>query len=290
MSSGFLPPSRPAAATVTNGAGILPFLIDPHLRIAMNQNWMLGVQHQLGLSVLVEINYVASKGTRLLRVIDGNAPKPALVAQLEAFCVPNNPANQGFRTPTGQCDQSTLQFGNLWFGAESGFLPFDAVNNNAFFHTDSFAGVAASIYHALQANVTKRMAQGMSFQAAYTWGHAITNSSHPLVPTQGGQPFPRNSFNLRAGRGNSDFDVRQRLAINYVWALPVGRGHAHLSENSIGKILEGWQIAGITTFATGLPFDIFTDTDTPHTRFIPRPEYHPSPTPIPVPHAPCPPY
>ncbi len=282
ISSGFLPPSLSASATVPNGSGILPFLIDPHLRMPMNQNWMLGVQHQLGAGVLVEVNYVASKGTRVLRVIDGNPPQPALVAQLEAFCVPNNPANQGFRTRTGQCDQSTLQFGNLWFGAESGFLPFDAVNNNAFFHTDSFAGVAASIYHALQANITKRMAHGLSFQAAYTWGHAIDNSSDPLVPTQGGQTFPADSFNLRAERGNSDFDVRQRLALNYVWDLPLGRGHAHLSENSIGKILEGWQIAGIATFATGLPFDIFTDADTAHTGFIQRPDYNASATPVPV--------
>src|SRR5260370_19345831 len=124
------------------------------------------------------------------------------------------------------------------------------------------------------------MAHGLSFQAAYTWGHAIDSSSDPLVPTQGGQPFARASFNLNAERGNSDFDVRQRLAINYVWDLPVGRGHAHLSENSIGKILEGWQIAGITTFATGLPFDVLADTDTAHTGFIQRPDYNPSATPM----------
>src|SRR5258708_23204207 len=129
------------------------------------------------------------------------------------------------------------------------------------------------------------MAQGLWLEAAYTWGHAIDNSSDPLVPTQGGQPFPRNSFNLNAELGNSDVDVRQRLAINYVWDLPVGRGHAHLSENSIGKILEGWQIAGITTFATGLPFDIFTDTDTAHTGFIQRPDYNPSATPVPATNA-----
>ncbi len=102
----------------------------------------------------------------------------------------------------------------------------------------------------------------------------------PLVPTQGGQPFPRDSFNLNAERGNSDFDVRQRLVINYVWDLPVGRGHAHLSENGMGKILEGWQIAGITTFAAGLPFDILTDTDTAHTGFFQRPNYNASAAPV----------
>jgi len=121
---GILPPSLSASARLGMERGFCHFLLIRTCALPMNQNWMLGVQHQLGAGLLLEINYVASKGTRLLRVIDGNAPKRALVAQLEAFCVPNNPANQGFRTPTGQCDQSTLQFGNLWFGAESGFLPF----------------------------------------------------------------------------------------------------------------------------------------------------------------------
>src|SRR5258708_8357660 len=40
--------------------------------------------------------------------------------------------------------------------------------------------------------------------------------------------------------------------------------------------MEGWQIAGITTFATGLPFDVLTDTDTAHTGFFQRPDYNPS--------------
>jgi hypothetical protein len=39
----------------------------------------------------------------------------------------------------------------------------------------------------------------------------------------------------------------------------------------------GWQIAGITTFATGLPFDILTDMDTAHTGFFQRPDYNPAP-------------
>src|SRR5207245_2929863 len=89
---------------------------------------------------------------QLLGLTRGNPPQPNVVAQLEAFCVPTNPANS---FPSGQCDQRTLQFDNLYFGAESGVLPFDAVNNNAFLHTAFFTGAASSIYHALQVNVTK---------------------------------------------------------------------------------------------------------------------------------------
>jgi hypothetical protein len=285
------PPSLTASPTVPNfgfnssgmlQGGILPFLIDPSLRMPYSQNWNFGIQHELRGNLLVEVNYVGSRGSRLLRVVDGNPPQPALVNQLLAFCVPTNPSNSGFHTQSGQCDQTTLQFDNLWIGAESGILPFDAVNNNAFLHAEVFDNAASSIYHALQANVTKRMSGGLAFQAAYTWSHAIDNSSDPLVPTLGTQEFPRNSLDLAAERGNSDFDVRQRLVISYTWDLPVGPGHQHLAEGLTGKVLGGWKLAGITTFSGGLPYDIFTATDTAHTGQPQRPDYNPAATPVAV--------
>jgi hypothetical protein len=276
------PPTLMATPVVNNGAGILPFLIDPHLKMPYSQNWNFGLQQQLPGQLLLDVNYVGSKGTRLLRVVDGNPPQPNLVAQLEAFCVPSNPANQGFRTSTGQCGQSTLQFDNLWFGAETGVLPFDAVNNNAFLGAELFRNSASSVYHALQASITRSFAKGLAIQAAYTWAHAIDNSSDPLVPTAGNQEFPRNSFDLAAERGNSDFDVRQRLILNYSWDLPLGRGRAHLSEGFAGRIFERWQLAGISTFSGGLPYDIFTVTDTAHTGQRQRPDFNSNGIPAPV--------
>jgi hypothetical protein len=264
------PPSLPTSSVATQGTGDLPFIIDPHLRMPYSQSWNFGVQHELTSSVLLEVNYVGSRGTRLLRLVDGNPPQPALVAQLEAFCA-SQPIPE-------QCNQA-LQFNNLWFGTESGALPFDAVNNNAFLHAEVFNNAASSIYHALQANLTKRMSHGLMFQAAYTWAHAIDNSSDPLTPAAGNQGFPRNSLDLAAERGNSDFDVRQRLVLNYSWALPVGRGHDHLAEGFAGKIFEGWEVAGITTFSGGLAYDIFTATDTAHTGQPQRPDFNPAGTP-----------
>ena len=269
-----LPPSLSTSPVVQQGSGNLPFIIDPHLRMPYSQSWNFGVQRELPGSVLLEVNYVGSRGTRLLRLVDGNPPQPALVAQLEAFCA--NPAN-----PFG-CTQSTLQFNNLYFGAETGSLPFDAVNNNAFLHAEVFNNAASSIYHALQANMTKRMAHGLAVQAAYTWSHAIDDSSDPLVPAAGNQGFPRDSLNLAAERGNSDFDVRQRLVLNYSWDIPLGRGSEHLAEGVAGKILEGWRLAGITTFSGGLPYDIFTATDTAHTGQPQRPDFNPAGVALPV--------
>lgn len=260
--AGLLPPpslvSGPGANVVNDGSFILPFIIDPHLRMPYSQGWNFGVQRDLPGSLTMELNYVGSRGTRLLRLVDGNPPQPALVAQLLAGGVPP--------------DQ--LQFNNLWF--------LGAANNTAFLHAEVFNNAASSIYHALQANVTKRMSHGLVFQGAYTWAHAIDNSSDPLTPASGNQSFPRNSLNLAAERGNSDLDVRQRLVINYSWALPFGRGHDHLAEGLAGTIFGGWEVSGITTFSGGLPYDIFTPTDTAHTGQQQRPDFNPAGTPAPV--------
>jgi len=246
--------------------GILPFIIDPHLRMPYSQGWNFGVQREPG-SLLLEVNYVGSRGTRLLRVVDGNPPQPALVSQLIADGVP----------------PQLLQFDALYLAAEEGILPFDAVNNNAFLHAELFNNTASSVYHALQANITKRMSNGLAVQAAYTLSHAIDNSSDPLTPATGNnQGFPRDSLNLTAERGNSDFDVRQRLTINYSWDLPFGRGHAHLAEGLASGIFGGWEVAGITTFSGGLPYDIFTATDTAHTGQPQRPDFNPVGVPAPV--------
>ena len=253
------PQTVSTSPTVSPGAGILPFLIDPHLKMPYSQGWNFGAQRDLPGSMTVEVNYVGAKGTRILRLVDGNPPQPALVSQLIALGVP----------------PQALQFQSLYFGAEAGVLPFDAVNNNAFLHAEVFNNNASSVYNALQANITKRLKNGVAVQAAYTWAHAIDNSSDPLVPTTNNQSFPRDSLNLAAERGNSDFDVRQRLVINYSWDLPFGRGRAYLTEGFAGKLLEGWQIAGITTFSGGLPYDIFTSTDTAHTGQPQRPDYNP---------------
>jgi hypothetical protein len=161
---------------------------------------------------------------------------------------------------------------------ESGALPFDAVNNNAFLHAEVFNNAASSSYHALQANITKRTSGGLTFQAAYSWAHAIDNSSDPLTPAAGNHEFARNSLNLAAERGNSDFDVRQRLVLNYTWAIPLGRGHDHLGEGFAARVFEGWEVAGITSFSNGLPFDILTASDTAHTGQPQRPDYNPAAT------------
>ncbi len=254
---------------------ILPFLVDPNLRTPYAQTWNLGIQHEFYPTLLFEVNYIGSKGTHLLRLVDGNPPQPALVGQLVNYC-----DSLGSQSAVQACLR-TLQFSNLWIGLESGVPAFvaagtDAANNSAFLQAELYKSIASSTYHGLQMNITKRFSHGFAIQGAYTYSHSIDNASDPLVPGAGNQSFPRDSLSLGPERGNSDFDVRQRLVMNYSWQLPFGRGAKHWSEGVVGKVLEGWNFSGISTFSGGLPYDIFTNVDTQHTGFASRPDYNPA--------------
>jgi len=224
--------------------------------------WNLGIQREIASNLIVEANYVGNHGTRILRVVDGAPPQPALVSQLETFCA--NPAN------AFGCSESTLQFSNLFLGQEFGALPFDAVNNNAFIDAFFDESSGHSWYHGLQIQVTERNFHGLQIQGSYTYAHALDDSSDPLSDTLGNGNFPIDSFDLRREKGNSGFDTRHRGVINFVYQPNIGRGKGRLNEGFVGRALAGWELSGIAAFQTGLPYDIFGTADTLHTNLADR--------------------
>jgi hypothetical protein len=149
---------------------------------------------------------------------------------------------------------------------------YPATKNTAFDEPALVKSIGNSTYHAFEAKFTRRLQHGVHFQAAYTWSHSIDDASDPLVAGFSSRSFPRNSLNLREERGDSDFDVRQRLILNYVFELPFGKGRTYLRNGITGRVLEGWQLAGISVFQSGLPYDVFGGVDTEHTAFNSRPD------------------
>ena len=75
-------------------------------------------------------------------------------------------------------------------------------------------------------------------------------SLRPDLPVITTRPrLPQDSSNLRGERGRSDFDVRHRFVLNYIYDVPKWAP-------GIGK---GWQVAGITTIQSGQPYSVFVD-------------------------------
>ena len=255
---------------------ILPFLVDPRLKTPYSQSWSSGIQIEPYPSLLLEANYVGTKGTHLLRLVDGNPPQPNLVNQLVSSC---QLLSQGGPPGSLQACLSSLQFNTLYFGLQSGVPAFvaagtNAVNNDAFLHAELFKSISNSIYHALELNITKRLSRGFAIQGAYTYSHANDDGPDPLIPINNNilfTPYPRDSFNLRAERGNSEFDVTHRFVANYSWQVPVGHGHKHLQNGAANAVAGGWTVSGISTFSSGLPFEIFAPVDAAHTGLDSRP-------------------
>lgn len=283
-------PTQPApGSSLPQFAQAFPATISPDFRVPYVQQRSFGVQRQLGGHFVLEVNYVGNKANRLLRVIDGNPPIPALVAKLRAFCSVPNPY-QCVDSPTADPSVETVQGAFLYLGADvtnpatnMPFLPFDAVNNSAAFHSNEVASIAQSNYNALQTTLNKQFSHGMSFQVNYTWAHAIDDASDAFLPQEGQTVFPANSNELKREKGNSSFDVRNRAVINYIAELPYGRGKNRLNSGFVGRALEGWSWSGIATLQSGFPFEIFAPgIDSDGTGATQRASFATNPTLVPV--------
>ncbi|MBL8178272.1 MAG: hypothetical protein JNK48_26590, partial [Bryobacterales bacterium] len=100
----------------------------------------------------------------------------------------------------------------------------------------------ASNYHAFQSSLERRMASGLNIGMAYTWSKVITNAV-----TEQSIGGIQNAYNLRAERGLADFNRPHVLVFNYVWELPLFRKRTDWA----GKAFGGWDLSGITNFASG---------------------------------------
>jgi hypothetical protein len=111
-----------------------------------------------------------------------------------------------------------------------------------------YSSGASSTYHSLQAKFTKRFSHGLQMDGSYTWSKVLDNG--------GGDH--QNSYDIRADRAVTSYDVPHRLVVSYIYELPFGRGR-HFGSNASGIVnwvLGGWQVNGITTVQSGTPLRI----------------------------------
>jgi hypothetical protein len=112
---------------------------------------------------------------------------------------------------------------------------------------------ADATYNAFQTSLQRRFAHGVQGQISYTYSKSIDNASGAFSSNEYsntvGIPVP---FDTRINRGLSDFDQRQRLAINGIWDIPP----AASVSGAARWITEGWQVSGIFSADTGEPFSV----------------------------------
>jgi hypothetical protein len=133
---------------------------------------------------------------------------------------------------------------------------------------NSLQNIANSVYHAFQFSL-RRTAGPLTLGASYTYSHSIDDASDRTEATF------INAYNFPSNRASSDFDQRHSLSVSYVYELPLIGFYKRIaswgdddptnqlsSKNGYAespfakRMLDGWQVSGITVFQTGTPFSV----------------------------------
>jgi hypothetical protein len=194
-----------------------------------SEQWTLGIQRQLGNGWLLAVDYLGSQTVHVVRPLDVDPPAPFV------------------RTAQGQ--NRSAQAANctrpLWvkFYADAGRTCNPAAANPpqpsySVIQTDVNNGFAS--YHALNVNMSHQFARNLAVLASYVYSHAINNVD-PDVP--GGNPNDPN-FTGEEEKGDAIFDQRHRFVLSGVYHAPFG-----------------FNIGGVGTLASGLPFNFVTGTN-----------------------------
>lgn len=162
--------------------GISGLFASPDITSPYVQQYTLGVQWQVASNYLLEVNYVGSKGTKLITIFNLNQPPAgSTVAPFAGYATGKGPANGTQQVQT--------------------------------------AGV--SNYNSLQISLTRRFARGLQFLTSYTLGKSIDEySGEPTSPPSELTTLPGDQQNFRTHRGLSSFDRQHRFVTSFVYDLP----------------------------------------------------------------------
>ena len=228
------------STTLKNFGAISP-AIAQNLLPAQSQQWSLGVEREVMNNLVLKVSYVATKGTHLTRSrpinLNLNIPAPAT----------------SFADEQARLTQFTSGFAGL-SGSPTLYSNRQDPRYNAVNYTESSAN---SIYNSMQVELQKRLSKHYFATLAYTYAHSIDDNSDVLGVLVNDTPAQQNPFDNRNNRASSQFDVRHSVSITHTVELPFFQNS---KSALIRTVLSGWAFAGISTFRTGFPVNIFGGT------------------------------
>ncbi len=265
------------------------YAIDPEIQTPSVQEYSLGIQRELGFNTALEIRYVGSRSTNLLRAIDANQ----IDIRSNGFLADFNRARSNFLlTGNASCTTAGCQtltvFPNL---AGGGLLTNPAITGPlvagtpadlaTLYVTNGLAGTVRflpnpntgvadllgnfgnSRYNSLQVEVRRRFSQGLQLQANYTFAKNLTNSQGAQT---NGVGDTQNRFDPQLDNLNPDLefaraitDQTHKFNLNGVYELPFGQGKAFFNQGGlVNTLLGGFAVSGIFQIGSGAPVT-FTD-------------------------------
>lgn len=194
-------------------------------------SWNTAVQQELPFKSSLSVAYVGSRGVHLMGEDEGNPNLPTGFANGEV----SFPTTGAVR-PNGTGAGST---GNGWG------------------NIGVWASTKDSIYHSMQVAFLKQTAHGLQVQSSFTWSKLIDNGENlGQGDTTEGSVFNADPYNYRYDRGPAYFDITDNWVVNALYTLP----EFHTRSSFVHGLVNGWEISGINTLHTGLPFHPYLTT------------------------------
>ena len=113
-----------------------------------------------------------------------------------------------------------------------------------------------SNYEGLSITLRQRMTHGVTLLGNYTWSHTLDVSTD-----SNGGGAPMNPYNWKLDYGNSNWDIRHRFVTSFIYDIPF---FSH-SNAVVRTVFGNWQLNGIWTIQTGVPFNVSVGNDTANT-------------------------
>jgi hypothetical protein len=241
----------------------LPYSItarDPNTRTAYVHQVNFGIQRQVGSKGVFEIAYAGSAGHRLPRLRNVSNCTINVLGTTPVDCID---ALTGTRTNTdlfptivSQENSATSNFHSLLLRFET--RSFHGLQMQAHYQFAKSIDDASSLLpqvFLLSAPVASLIS---SFFTISPQELSAANSVSPALSLRPGLPIittsphlPQDSSNLRGERALSDFDIRHRFVLNFIYDVP--------KWESLRALGSGWELAGILTVQSGQPFSVFAD-------------------------------
>jgi len=124
--------------------------------------------------------------------------------------------------------------------------------------------IGRSSYNAFQFSLDRKTSHGLTYLISYTYSKSMDVGASGYFNSEG--TSIENPYDLNADKSVSGYDLTHMLSASWVYQLPFGAKQRFSSGNHfLDYVIGGWQINGIATLDSGVPFDVGVSGDIANT-------------------------
>jgi len=213
------PDSFPIFPAYSPSSATTVYSISSAFRCALIQQYSLNLETEFHDGWLLDVGYVGTRGTHLVRQRSLNQALPASADHPIRNVTENTLANIPIRVPIPGIPPDSLQ---------------------------EMETEGSSWYNALEASVTRRLSHSLHFLASYTFSKTLDSDGADINSTSSGNALTLGDQNSDRQRwGRASFDRTHRFVFNTTWTLPS-------PTRGLSRALWGdWSVAAIVTIQSG---------------------------------------